>query len=227
MKKKNVMTGIISLSLVAVMAVGATLAYLTAKDAPVTNTFAFGGDNGKSAITVELKETTPTATGDEKITGTEDTGFSYTNVVPGQTLNKEPKITANVTVDSYVFIKVTGLSKDVNLGGTTDQTDNQITQNGWTAVGSLDTYGNGTYYKMANFDQTAETAVAQKPISEAKVFSKVTVNADLTKDNGDTFATNKIKIEVAAIQKVGFDDATAALAQIEKENLFTTTNANP
>lgn len=192
MKKKNILLAGISVALVAALSVGATLAYLTAKDDQnVTNTFAFA-----SNITVDLKETTPAAAalGQATASGTNDTGFAYTNVVPGQTLPKNPYVTITSTVDTYLFIKVAGLSQYVSL-----TTASEITANGWTAVGTVDTYGNGTYYKV----MTANDTTAQN------IFSQVTISTTAT---AAQVTANPITIGVSAIQKSGFADASTALA---------------
>lgn len=198
MKKKNVLTGIVSLSLVAVLAVGATLAYLTATDTPVTNTFAFG-----SGMTVTVDEKQPTATGDETITANDKGGFDYSNVVPGQSLNKAPELATTTAVDSYVFVRVSGFGANIKCNGITE---------GWTKCADVDDNMNGTYYK------TVDAADAAQDLGT--IFTSVTVSSSL---DGKTATTlNDITIQVAAIQQEGFADATAALAQVNAENLFAT-----
>ena len=61
--KKNILTTLVACILVAALAVGGTLAYMTATDTKVTNTFQFANN-----MTVKLTEDKPTATGDETIT---------------------------------------------------------------------------------------------------------------------------------------------------------------
>lgn len=91
MKKKNILTMVLALALVAVLAVGATLAYFTDKDT-TTNTFTMG------KVDINLDESK-----DGK-NWVED-GLDYTSIVPG---DKETKI-ARVRVksdseDCYVMV---------------------------------------------------------------------------------------------------------------------------
>ena len=113
MKKKNVLMMALSLCLVAVIAVGGTLAYLTASDGTLTNTFSFA--NG---ITVEQSETwtednrvwnesaTPTSDGEGN-----DTGYGYINLVAGQQAHKKPVVTVTTDIPTYVFIEVVNSDK--------------------------------------------------------------------------------------------------------------------
>ncbi|MEA4966212.1 MAG: SipW-dependent-type signal peptide-containing protein [Oscillospiraceae bacterium] len=183
MKKKNLLTVIVSLALVLVLGVGATLAYITATDTKVTNTFTFGD------IDVTLSEDTPAATGDETITANTK-GFSYANVVPGQTLNKAPEVSVTNSVKAYVFVRVSGFGPDVSCDGITY---------GWTAIsGSADAYGNGTYYKVVEAGTAAQNL--------GTVFEHVTIG------NDETASLNDVVIQVAAIQYLGFYDAADAVS---------------
>ena len=84
MKKKSLAL-VLALAMIVVCVVGGTLAWLTDKTAPVTNTFTYG---------------------DIDITLAETTGTSY-KMIPGYTIDKNPKVT--VLADSekcYLFVKV-------------------------------------------------------------------------------------------------------------------------
>ena len=175
MKKKNVLALVLSLSLVLVLGIGATLAAITATDDSVTNTFRFG------SMTVSLTEEQPEATGEETITANSDKGYDYTNVVPGQTLNKAPEISVDTSVSAYVFVKVSGLSANLSTTITT----------GWTAYGTVDAYGNGVYYK------TVDGADAAQDLGT--IFTQVTLGADMD----GTESINDITIQVAAVQLSG------------------------
>lgn len=189
MKSKKLLVTIVAIALVACTAIAGTYAAFKAQGGAVKNTFTFA--NG---ITVQLKETNPTGhIGEAVATGTEDAGYSYTNVVPGQDLMKQPYITTSATFESYVFVKVTGLSADVHLTKATD-----ITDNGWTAIGTIDAYGNGIYYKdVAANDTAAKT-----------VFSSVTI----ANNDGVVISDDKVVVAVTATQKAVYTDVNAALA---------------
>ena len=189
MKKKNVLLMALSMVLVAVISIGSTLAYLTASDDKVVNSFEFA--NG---ITVTLDEDQPAATGDETISANSNGGYSYTNVVPGQTLNKAPKLTVTTSVDAYVFARVTP-GENMTIGTITD---------GWTKLEGVETSsGKLVYYKAV------EGQAALRNLGT--LFNQVTVgNVDLT--GSETLGS--ITIEVAAIQQSGFEgDPAAAYAQ--------------
>ena len=188
MKKKNVLLMALSMVLVAVISIGSTLAYLTANDDKVVNSFEFA--NG---ITVTLDEDQPAATGDETISANADGGYSYTNVVPGQTLNKAPKLTVTTSVDAYVFARVTP-GENMTIGTITD---------GWTKLEGVETdSGKLVYYKAV------EGQAALRDLGT--LFNQVTVgNVELS--GSETLGS--ITIEVAAIQQSGFDTPAAAYAQ--------------
>ena len=192
--KKNILTTLVACVLVAALAVGGTLAYMTASDSKVTNTFQFANN-----MTVSLTEKQPTATGDETITaGTK--GYNYTNVTPGQTLNKAPEVSVTTSVDAYVFVRISGFDGTLIKGG-------DIT-NGWTKLnfeGVTDTDKNGVYYKTVNGADGAQNL--------GTIFTQVTIGTNQIGTDGTTLKIPDVVIEVAAIQQLGFNDAAAAFAQ--------------
>lgn len=189
MKKKNLLMMALSLCLVAVVAVGGTLAYLSDSSDSVTNTFSFG------TIDVTLSEDQPDVTGNETITVNEDNGYSYANVVPGQTLNKAPKLTVTTTVDAYVFARVT-VGENMNLGNITK---------GWTQVPET----NNVWYKAVSGQESMQDL--------GTLFTQVTVGTTAL-DSEDTLGT--IKIEVAAVQQAGFNDVKAAYDAANTDSVF-------
>lgn len=113
MKKKNLLMMALSVCMVAVVAVGGTMAYLSDNAESVTNTFSFG------SIDVTLSEDEPAPMENETITANNDNGYDYKNVVPGQTLNKAPELTVTTPVDAYVFARVT-VGTNLSLGDITE-----------------------------------------------------------------------------------------------------------
>ena len=108
--KKKLTVSLAVLALVACMAAGATLAWLTAKTSSVTNTFTYGD------INIELKETT---------------GTSY-KMVPGNTIAKEPKLTVKANSEEcWLFVKV---EKSTNF----DEFMEYSIASGWTALAGVD-----------------------------------------------------------------------------------------
>lgn len=191
MKMKNMLIGGMSLALVACISIGGTLAFLTATDEAVTNTFDFA--NG---MTVTLDEDEPDPVKNEKIAKNEQGGYDYTNVVPGQTLNKAPEFTVTTTVDAYVFARVTE-GANMTIGAITA---------GWTELEGVD----NVWYKAVTALADDEGNGILQDLDT--LFTQVTVgNVDLagTEDLGD------IKIEVAAIQQSGFTSAEEAYEEAE------------
>lgn len=192
--KKNILTTLVACILVAALAVGGTLAYMTATDSKVTNTFVFA--NG---ISVDLYELKPTPVKNEKIeTGNQETGWKYENVVPGQDLNKKPEVKVQTSVDAYVFVKLSGFTANVISLPTGSLNDN------WTAMTDVDSNGNGTYvYKnvISGTGTVAETSLGE-------IITKVHVGAQATAEQVNAA---QIGIQVAAIQATGFTSAADAL----------------
>lgn len=196
MKKRNVMTMALSLAMVGVIAVGGTLAYLTATDGSVTNTFAFvTGEGDKPMIKVTLTEEEPEETGDETITAN-GKGWKYDGVIPGQTLNKAPAISAETFVSSYVFVRVTESENvsivDLNVGDGEGQ---------WKTLTGV----KNVYYKEVEVDEVDKKFEG----SLGNVFTKVKV-ADIAEGAMASTQLQDITIEVAAIQTANFADAKAA-----------------
>ena len=193
MKKRNVMTMALSLALVGVIGVGSTLAYLTAKDGTLTNTFEFAGN-----IVVDVYETSDDAFADVKSTGSgvNSAGrIEYENLVPGQSLKKDVdvKLTSTVDTDLYVLID-TGVDTEATLA--MDLNESEITTNGWKPVAITE---NGKYlYKQVGIKGDAY-----------QVFQTVTV-PDVLLTGETTKTLNNIVINVYAVQSDNLaDDVTA------------------
>ena len=108
--KKKLTVSLAVLALVACMAAGATLAWLTAKTSSVTNTFTYGD------INIELKETT---------------GESY-KMVPGNKITKDPKVTVKANSEAcWLFVKV-------EKSGNFDEFMTYGIASGWTALDGED-----------------------------------------------------------------------------------------
>ena len=101
--KKKIAISIVAVALVLCCAIGGTLAWLTDKTGPVTNTFTVGD------INIDLAETT-----------------SDYKMVPGNTIAKDPKVTVKAnSEDCYLFVKVT-------KSGNFDQFLTYEMADGWT-----------------------------------------------------------------------------------------------
>ena len=96
--KKNVLTTSLAATLAAAMIIGGgTIAYLQDDTEKVVNEF----DTNK--VLVKLSET-----------GTNDNGIndSY-EIIPGTSAAKDPKVTVDNTLDSYVYVRVTDTTENL------------------------------------------------------------------------------------------------------------------
>lgn len=214
MKKKNVLMMALSLALVAVIAVGGTLAYLTADTGTLTNTFEFTTKN----IALKLEETAYKADsssfygynvegiGDASsktvnATGTDD-GITYTDIVPGAQISKEPKLTVVAdSVDCYVYALVTGV------------TDTQSDTSFWTVFNTekwtkVDVGDDYTYIPEGATLLRYSTEVASQSSDRAleKLFDTVYMGTQLTK--GATEKIGEIEIRGYAVQADAFTTTT-------------------
>lgn len=105
MKKKNLITAAVSLALVAVVGVGATLAYFTDKTETKKNVFSAG------KVSINLIDETWDVDGQVKGKYYEKdgiTGIQYEDIMPGDVLSKVVGVeTAADSQDAYVAVRVT------------------------------------------------------------------------------------------------------------------------
>ena len=147
--KKKLTVSLAVLALVACMAAGATLAWLTAKTSSVTNTFTYGD------INIELKETT---------------GESY-KMVPGNKITKDPKVTVKANSEAcWLFVKV---EKSDNF----DKFMTYGIADGWTALAGEDgvyyrevtSYTTDTeYYVLSGNSVTVKDSVTKEDFAGLK-----------------------------------------------------------
>lgn len=203
MKKKNILTAAVSAALVAVLAVGATLAYLTDNSGTVSNKFQMDG------LTITLKENASVPAGEfykiqensitaakpntNPINGT-DKGVIYTEILPGATVAKNPYVTVSAdNAHAYVYTYVEGV--------TTNSDDLLYTtwSEGWEPVAAAEL--NGTLLRRE---------VAKDAAGTYDVFTQVHVNFDAD----GTEALNEISIGAFAHQADHVDPDTADAAAI-------------
>lgn len=99
MKKRNLLTLVLALALVAALAVGGTLAYFTDNDTQ-TNTFTMGNVN----INLEESNTKDPDTNEDVWT---DEGLGYTSVLPGNVETKKARVTVDTkSADCYVKVNI-------------------------------------------------------------------------------------------------------------------------
>lgn len=179
------MTVVLSLVLVLCLAVGGTLAWLTAKTDTVTNTFTVGD------INLELYEHVLQADGTLGETTTNSGNDNY-KMVPGNTLPKDPTVVVKANSEAcWLFVKV---EKSANF----DTYMSYTVDSQWTALAGNE----GVFYK----EVAANTADQEFNVLADK---KVVVKDDVTKDMLETAKTSQptIKFTAYAVQK---DNVTSA-----------------
>ena len=145
MRKRSIALVLATAALV-IGTVFGTMAWLSAKSGPVTNTFT------TSDITVELKETT---------------GTQY-KMVPGNTITKDPKVTVKAGSEPcYLFVK---LEKSSNF----DTFLTYTVADGWTQLkDAQDTDVSGVYYRKVTATEMG-TAFSVLKDNQVTVNSTVT-----------------------------------------------------
>ena len=177
--------------LVAALAIGGTVAYLTATTDDVVNTFTVGN----VALTLDEKDVT-------NPDGPRVKANSY-KLIPGSEYEKDP--TVHVTAGSeacYVFVKVeNGLGTSEKASGTDGYVTiaDQIAANGWTAVPGHAGY----FYKTVDAD-TAKTG------TDLVVFEEFGISGTVSQEAYEALASANITIKACAVQSEGLSTAEAA-----------------
>lgn len=153
---KKILTIMLSVVIVASVAIGGTLAFLTAKTSALENVFTFDGIELELS---EYKEYTP---------GGENTPYPTTPEViePGMTVDKIPVITVKEdSVSSYVYVKVTnGFGDKAKIGIDTDN---------WIAVSAED-----GIYRYKEIVLKSEDAQALAPVFSTVYFDGATITME-------------------------------------------------
>lgn len=199
--KKKIALMATSLVLVAALAVGGTLAYLTTKSTAVVNTFTVG-----NVGTLTLAETT----------GNEVNGKNQHVIVPGTDTAKNPKVayTANSSSSEavYVFVKIDA------TGWNFDSTNNQYTllYNGAATLTWSVNVGNGAWTAVPNVSGVYYIAVDKDTnLSATSVIADDVIHVDganVTQGNIQAVATaaGELTFTAYAIQQAGFNSVPDA-----------------
>ena len=173
-KKSKILTSVVATALAASLLIGGgTFAYLQDETNDVVNIFE------TNQVTVDLEETT---------------GNDY-NIIPGTEEDKDPKVTVNNTVDSYVYVEVTDATDDL--------VDYTIAE-GWTL---LDGYDNVYYREVAADAEVKEFYVLD---GNKVVYDAALQNSDMVDADGNLKEGLALTFKAYAIQKEPFADAVAA-----------------
>lgn len=188
---------------VMVASIGGTVAWLTAKTAPVVNTFTYGD------INIDLYEhnydASTNSLGTTKVKNVED----Y-KIIPGVNLPKDPTVEVKANSEAcWLFVKVEAENWPTFTGDAKISYAVKTGEGGWTQ-------GDGTNIP-ANVYYRAVGATTADTHFEVLDGNKVTVRNTLTKEDikGIT-AKPTLTFTAYAIQQEGFDTAAAAWAKASK-----------
>ncbi len=194
MNKKKVLAMVTALALVAVVGIGATLAYFTDK-ADIQNVITMGH------VDINLTENKVEKDADGEYVPVEETelteeGLTFEDVVPGQTVPKNPTITVEEDSENcYVRATVTVESQDIDKD-VLDLLTKKLTDQILSTAGSNWTYNDKDGY----FYYGSELKAAEKAV----LFETVTIPGEW--DNAVADKSFSIKIAAEAVQSKYVDD---------------------
>lgn len=208
MKKNKIVMSVISGLLVAAVAVGGTLAYLSDKSNVVTNTFNVGtgyidDDVHQGLWLDEVDITKDDGSRTEK-------GNDYLDLLPGDEVEKDP--TFHITkgsVESYVIARVTGVQDAMAAGYIFKVADGEVGFNDvWVKVADLNgstvdpTFGGADgYYIYCGEDGapiTVDASKAEADVNLVPMFNTVELNGDIT--DLAAVAKQTVKVQGVAVQ---------------------------
>ena len=186
--------------------IGGTVAWLIATPDPVVNTFTYGD------INIDLDET------DTKLDDDNDPNTNEYEMMPGQSITKDPEITVKSgSEEMWLFVK---LEKSSNFDTFMEYT----VADGWTALSGVD----GVYYQHITAEDVATADKKMAVIKDDTVTVKESVtkamlngldkNADGTEADPKYYPT--LTVTAYAVQYAGNATAADAWAKV-------TANANP
>lgn len=188
MNKKSLLMMMVTICLIAVVGVGATLAYLTDTTETLTNTFTLG----KTDIEIDEPE-----------------WEEPEDIVPGQEIAKDPTVTVMAkSVDSYVFMSVSGIDAMEAAGF-------EVGEFNAAWVKADDAEGKDGIYVYSDANGPAVVAKSDEDQELPALFEKVTYKAENTETKGGEF---NLLVKAAAVQATGeegytYEDACAAVAE--------------
>lgn len=224
MKKNKIMLSVISGLLVAAVAVGGTLAYLSDKSNMVTNTFNVGAgyeEDDDGHVGLWLDETD--VTNPESRT---EIGNEYEDLQPGSIVVKDPTfhLTAGST-DSYVFAQVTGVDEMIAAGYyfTVDEPEKLVDpvsafNEKWVKVADNGVEGDAGFNGLYIYKDGVDGIVSGGEEMEA-MFNWVKLGSDVDNEEFAAIEPSAVDIRGVAVQAANL---TAAEAQVEAENILAT-----
>ena len=194
MIKRNVTTKSLALILTVVLilggVVGGTLAWLIASPDPVVNTFTYGD------INIDLDET------DTKLDNDDDPDTNEYEMMPGQEIVKDPKVTVKTGSESnWLFVK---LDKSNEAPAVFDDFMEYEMAEGWTLLDGTE----NVYFRLVKEDDVKENDLVFEVIKDNKVSVKETVTKEMLNaldPEGAAATYPTLTVTAYAVQYVGFE----------------------
>jgi len=202
-KNKKIALLIVVVALVAAIGVGATLAYFTDKDS-ASNIVTMGH------VDIALDETT--RNGNAEILSH---GFSFSNVMPGAIIDKEPSVMVNGgSADCYIRVKMDITSESetltsAELSDLFDALEAQITADGTWAYNAVDGYFYCTVSKTAG--------------DSVNFFTSVTIPATWGNEAADQSFSIALRAEAIQASYVQYDTLNTCWADANGVDLTSVT----
>ena len=216
MEKKNLKKIALSLGLVGVVGVGATLAYFSANTTELTNTFRMFGNETGQAIGLTIKEHAVDKDNNPDYRIHEDTlwtkttendGVTYDNLLPNQIVDKDPTIeVAANSVNCIVVAKVENYTQEyLTILGQDSENWEDITE-------LVNNPGTTKYFK---YKEVVTTKDEVTPLP--KIFAQVQVSNTIEELNPDENIFKEIKVKDVAVQSEHIDSDDEALKKLGAE----------
>lgn len=194
---KKILTYIMSLALVAALAIAGTVAFLTSHTSTKTNTFTVG------SVEIELEEDVDVI-GGGKVDEKED-GADYSDIVPGDKIKKEVKITN--TGKNPAYVKATVVLNNVDI--INESIDDYYENKGYSAQQIQAVYDNvfdGWGLNYSKVDADGDDAVMRLTITGDDM-PQVTGNGHvITVDSTRTYTDNSVNYPKNMFMNAGEED---------------------
>ena len=192
MKMKKTLTAAVAMVLVAAVSVAGTLAYLTDKTGPVTNTFTAGklGEGLKLELWENPVQQNVQGNYEKKDEAKDTDGVEYPNLIPMSDNFKNPTVeVSNLTTEAYLFIKVSNNEAETDAIEATVDTGiwKQIAVNGNEKVyalkaGTINNITNEKYSVLTGNHFTVKDFDANN--TQGLTFDEIVVNAYICQAQG-------------------------------------------
>ena len=224
MKKNKIMLSVISGLLVAAVAVGGTLAYLSDKSNMVTNTFNVGSgyeedDDGHVGLWLDEVDIANPESRTE-------IGNEYKDLQPGSIVEKDPTFHLTTgSTDSYVFAQVTGVDEMIAAGYyfTVDEPEKLVDpvsafNEKWVKVADNGVEGDAGFNGLYIYKDGVDGIVSGGEAMEA-MLNWVKLGSDVDNEEFAAIEPSAVDIRGVAVQAANL---TAEEAQVEAENILAT-----